>query len=219
MLIIRLAANLPYRWCPLSSNVRRHQMHSRRLALFSLPALLLVGTTRAQSRDIAALSPARVPVVAEQYGIAVAAIFVSSNAAQLLIYRETTEEERSPVFEFPLEANFGSAWVEQVKPLSANSFLVAVRTRQTCGLSVHDYFFSKLQNTWVLAQLDRAESQCSDTGNFLAWKTTYDYLARRTKSTKFSKSGAPKTSVRAIGVKVVRLVEFHALDPSYESDA
>jgi len=194
-------------------------MHSRRRTLTLLAALLIVQNARAHPRDLAAMSPARSPVVAERYGITVAAVFLSSTSAQFLIYRGTAEEERSPVFEFPLEANYGSAWIEHVKPLSSTSFLVAVRTRQICGPSVYDYFFSRLQNHWVLTRLDRGERQCIDTGNIPAWKTTHDYLARRTKSIKFSKGGSTRTSIRAKGTKIVRLVDFHALDPNHESDA
>lgn len=189
-----------------------------RRALLLLPVALFALIAHAEPPDFSRLSPARSPVVARDHGLAVATIFVAPHSAQLMVYRGDKEEARSPVFEFTMASNYGAAWVEQVKVLSPSRFLVAMRTRQTCGPEVYNYFFARMKGHWVLTRLDREQSQCSDAGIVPALNTTYDYIAGTAKSTKFN-SGAPeKAVVHRRRFEVTPLTEFNALDEKYEGD-
>jgi hypothetical protein len=192
-------------------------MQLRLCALFLLPIALFASTLAAQPSAFAALSPARSPEIATAHGITVAVLFTSSTSAQLVVHRGATEEAKSPTFAFPIESNYGAAWVESVKILSASRFSVALRTRQSCGPGVHNYFFSQSKGQWLLTRLDREENECTETGNVLAWKTTYSYLDGTAKSTHFRNNVPQKSITRSMQLHLTPLSEFNAFDPKHES--
>jgi hypothetical protein len=194
-------------------------MHLSRRALLSTSLALLTSCPRAQAPDLEGLSPARSPALAEAYGLAVAILFASPASAQLVVFRGGVEEARSPLFEFPMQSIYGAAWVENVRVLSPSRFLVAIRLRQNCGPSTHDYTFSRSKGNWVLVQLNREERECSENGSVTAWRATFDHIARTARTTTFRNAKPQKDVVSAKQLKLTQLAEFHALDPLHEGDA
>jgi hypothetical protein len=180
---------------------------------------LLLSDATAQRANLSGISAAKQPVISEAHGISAAAIFPTHDSARIVVSVGATGEVSSPAFDFPSIANYGAAWVARIEIKSSAAFTVLIRVRQTCGPGIYDYTFAKQGNSWLLARLDREESQCTDAGILPDWKRSYNYLRGTVVSTKFQKSRALKPTTKPRALKVVPLTEFRALDARHEGDA
>ena len=219
MLAARDNPSLSHRTCsggPVSSHVMRHKLNLHSLVAALLSGLLSLSCAIAQSDEVAKLSPAGVPVVNRALDLTVATVFPSEGTAKLLVFKGPELVSGSSTFDFPASANFGAAWVEEIEISTSSRFVVKVRIRQTCGPGSYDYTFVKRNGQWVLAQLQREELRCTDSGVSSDWKKTYNYLGGTLTSVKYQGPKSTKKLSRLKAVKLTLIEDFQALAAHYE---
>jgi hypothetical protein len=148
----------------------------------------------------------------------VAVVFPRSDAAQVVFLRNGKVKAGSAEFEFPMEANYGAAWVEQIKVQSQTAFTLDVRARGTCGPGVYNYSFSRIEGVWRLASLERKETKCSETDNTIVqdWEKRYDYLKGRIMSTTFKNDHPGRPVIKRKQFPVFTLAKFVPFSEVYE---
>lgn len=161
-------------------------------------------------------SPAGVPVFAKVEDLTVATVFPSNGTARLLVFKGTKQVSGSSTFDFPSAANFGAAWVEEIRISNLSRFVVKIRVRQTCGAGSYDYTFDQRYERWVLSKLQREELRCTETGITSAWKKTYNYLDGRLTSVEYRGSRQVRRVSRLKAATLASLEEFQALAVRYE---
>ena len=191
-------------------------MNPRSLFGISISVLLAMADAVAQPDEVTKLSPAGVPVVSQVRDLRIATVFPSEGTARLLIFKGPALISGSAPFEFPTSANFGAAWVERIEISSSSRFVVRIRVRQTCGPGIYDYSFVQQQGKWFLAQLEREELRCSDSGITSDWKKTYNYLGGTLTAVEYQAQRPRTTHSRLKVAQLTPFEEFQALESRYE---
>jgi hypothetical protein len=191
-------------------------LNLRTLVTALISGLLSLSHAIAQSGEIAKLSPAGVPVVTRAYNLTVATVFPSEGTARLLIFKGPELVSGSSTFDFPAAANFGAAWIEEIGISASSLFVVKVRVRQTCGPGSYDYTFLQKNGRWLLAQLQREELRCTESGITSDWKKTYNYLGGTLTSVEYLGSRPSTKLSRLKATKLTSVEEFQALAIHYE---
>ena len=160
--------------------------------------------------------PASPPIVATEGGLTVAVVFPSASTARVVVAREGEKRQQSREFEFPRDANYGAPWVELVEVKSPQSFVLHIRTRQTCGPGIHRFTFAYRGADWLVAGLDREESACPESGGPApAWSASYNFLTGQVRRVEFANGRAGKPTLERKQFPRFKLTDFAPLDPSF----